>query len=106
MTVEQNTRLELSPATFAAKLPKPGKYEVQIAWTSNPNRATNVPVQVKHVQGEGNFLLNQRKEPNQDIGFHSLGVFLFETKAEVIISNQDTDGHVIIDAVRWVEVVE
>lgn len=95
-----------SSATFAAKLPKPGKYEVQIAWTSNPNRATNVPAQVKHAKGEGNFLLNQRKEPNQDIGFQRLGVFQFGTEAEVIISNQDTDGHVIIDAVRWVKVVQ
>ena len=95
-----------SIASFSAKLPKPGKYEVQIAWTSNPNRATNVPVLIKHDQGEGNFLLNQREDPNMDIGFHRLGEFSFGRKAEVIISNRGTDGHVIIDAVRWVKVVQ
>lgn len=93
-------------ATFSAELPKPGKYEVQIAWTSNPNRATNVPVLIKHDQGNENFLLNQREDPNMDIGFHRLGEFSFGRKAEVIISNKGTDGHVIIDAVRMVEVVE
>ena len=79
---------------------------MQIAWTSNPNRATNVPVLIKHDQGNENFLLNQREDPNMDIGFHRLGEFSFGRKAEVIISNKGTDGHVIIDAVRMVEVVE
>lgn len=95
-----------SKATFSTAIPKPGKYEVQIAWTSNPNRATNVPVQVIHAQGKDNFLLNQQKNPNLEIGFHRLGAFSFGHQAEVAISNQGTDGHVIIDAVRWVEVVE
>jgi len=95
-----------SSATFAAKLPKPGKYEVQIAWTSNPNRATNVPVLIKHAQGIERFVLNQREDPNLDIGFHRLGMFPCGRNAEVIISNKGTNGHVIIDAVRWVEVVE
>lgn len=93
-------------AIFSAMLPKPGKYEVQIAWTPNPNRATNVPVHIKHAQGNEHFLLNQQQDPDLEIGFHRLGEFSFGRTAEVSISNQGTDGHVIIDAVRWVEVME
>jgi hypothetical protein len=90
-------------ATFAAKIPQTGKYDVRISWTAHPNRASNVPVSIKHSKGRTNVTVNQKKKPNSDDFFQSLGTYHFDadTVAEVIVSNKDTDGHVIIDAVQW-----
>ncbi len=91
-------------ASFTASLPKAGKYEVRISYSANPNRATNVPVTIRHAQGESQVAVNQRNRPALDGLFHSLGVFEFQANrtASVVISNEGADGHVIIDAVQWI----
>ena len=89
-------------AVFTATLPAPGEYEVQVAWSPNANRATNVPVGVEHSGGVSGMTLNQRERPPLDAGFGPVGRFRFEKTGAVTISNLGTDGHVIIDAVRWV----
>ena len=38
-------------ATFVADLPKPGRYDVQIAYVPNENRATQIPVSVVTANG-------------------------------------------------------
>lgn len=86
-------------ATFTVKL-KPGKYEVRLAYPTNSNRATNVPVTVKHANGETTIKVNQRKKPKGESTF-SLGTFEFKETGVVIISNKDTDGFVIVDAVQF-----
>ncbi|MEM7012165.1 MAG: FAD-dependent oxidoreductase [Verrucomicrobiota bacterium] len=93
-------------ARFVAELPKPGRYEVQIAYTTNANRATNVPIVVEHAEGKETSTLDQQKPPNLEIGFHSIGEFEFGKEGAVVLSNQGTNGYVIADAVRWVEVKE
>jgi hypothetical protein len=95
-----------SQATFQAKLPSPGQYEVQIAYTTNSNRATNVSVTIEHRDGTAKLKVNQQKKPSLEIGFHSLGTFAFSKTGSVMISNEGTDGHVIADAVRWLSVAE
>ena len=92
-----------SIATFEAKL-KPGRYEVRLAYSHNGNRATNVPVVVHHAEGNRTILVNQKKVPPIDKLFVSLGEFTFsaDTPAVVTISNQETDGYVIIDAIQWI----
>ena len=89
-------------AVFAADLPAPGRYEVQVAWSPNANRATNVPVRVEHAEGVSATELNQRERPPVGGLFGPVGVFRFGGGGTVTISNAGTDGHVIIDAVRWV----
>lgn len=91
-----------SSAVFTATLPAPGKYEVQIAWSPNANRATNVPVTVEHADGKTDAKLNQQPKPAIDGLFGAIGTFRFEQTGTVILSNSDADGHVVIDAVRWV----
>jgi len=88
-------------AKFDAKLPTVGEYEVQVAYSINGNRATNVPVEITHADGVSNLKLNQREAPQVGGVFTSVGTFRFEKWGAVTISNQDTDGFVIIDAVRW-----
>lgn len=88
-------------AEFSATLPTPGEYDVQIAYSINGNRATNVPVKIAHADGEDGATVNQRKSPAVGGLFTSVGTFRFEKSGKVTISNKNVDGFVIIDAVRW-----
>ena len=92
-------------AVFKAKLPKTGEYEVRFAYTALKNRATNVPVTVKFSGGEKKIIINEQKPAPIDGLFLSLGKFKFTAgeEASVEVSNEGTKGHVIIDAVQWVE---
>lgn len=94
-----------SAAVFRTAL-KPGDYDVRIAFPRNNNRATNVPVTIRHAGGESETQLNQRTVDQVDNQWMSLGVFSFASTGEVRISNQGTDGHVIIDAVQWLPVAK
>ncbi len=85
---------------FRTRLPHPGEYEVRIAYTANANRATNVPITV-HGKDDHAMTINQRVAPRKTVPFLSLGTFVFGETAALTVSNQDTDGHVIIDAVQW-----
>ena len=90
-------------AYFETMLPKTGKYEVRVAYSPNGNRATNVPVTIRHAGGETVVKVNQQKEPPINGLFISVGTFEFSAKepAVVTISNKSADGYVIIDAVQW-----
>ncbi len=90
-------------AAFTATLPEAGKYEVQVAWTQNGNRATNVPVRIDHAGGSSEVRLNQREHPAFEKQFGSVGTYHFDGTGTVTITNAGTDGHVIIDAVRWLK---
>ncbi|MBQ3349320.1 MAG: FAD-dependent oxidoreductase [Thermoguttaceae bacterium] len=90
-------------ATFKTDLPKAGKYEVLVAYTINANRATNVPVTVKFAGGQKTVIVNQKQSPTRDNIFLPIGVYQFDKTAEVQISNEGTNGHVIVDAVQFVE---
>ncbi|MBY0523025.1 MAG: DUF1553 domain-containing protein [Gemmataceae bacterium] len=93
-------------ATFTAKLPKAGEYEVFISYTATKGRSTNTPVTIKSADGEKTVLVNQELAPKLDGLFHSVGKFRFAAgdAGSVTISNKDTTGYVIVDAVRWVPV--
>jgi hypothetical protein len=48
-------------------------------------------------------MINQRKDPPIEKRFISLGLFdlTAEESSEVHISNEGSDGYVVIDAVQW-----
>jgi len=87
-------------ATYKFALKQPGLYDVRIAYTANPNRATNVPITIEHAAGKSDVTLNERTAPDIDKTFRSVGTFSFRDDATVVISNADTDGYVVIDAVQ------
>jgi hypothetical protein len=92
-------------ATFTPKLPKAGEYEVFVSYTPADNRATNVPVTVKHAGGEATVTINQREAPKIDGLFRPVGRYRFEASGgAVTIANKGTDGYVIVDAVRFIPV--
>jgi hypothetical protein len=94
---------ELS-VTFKLPVPKPGAYDGRLTYTANPNRATNVPVVIRHAGGEAKATLDQKATPAIDKMLHSLGRHKFDKEAIVVISNAGTNGYVILDAVQLVPV--
>ena len=90
-------------AVFRPKLPRAGRYEVRVAYAANPNRATNVPVTIVGADGATSVTLNQRESPKEG-PFASLGTYGFAAgdRGSVVISNEDTDGYVIVDAVQFI----
>ena len=88
---------------FRPKIQTGGYYEVRLAYTAGGNRASNVPVTVVHQDGQAKVIVNQSQPPPIDGLFTSLGTFRFEAdnQSSVTISNEETDGHVIVDAVQF-----
>lgn len=93
-------------ARFTLTVPTDGRYEVRLAYTPNPNRATNVPVRVTHAAGVAELTVDQRKTPEIDRLLHPLGRFMLRQNAPVVIeiSNAGTNGHVIVDGVQLLPV--
>jgi len=91
-------------AAFHFDLKQPGSYDVRIAYTPNANRATNVPVTIQHADGTSAATFNERIAPEIDKIFHSLGKFKFSDHATITVSNSNTDGYVVIDAVQLLPV--
>ncbi len=89
-------------AKYTFELPKPGSYEVRVSWPPNPNRASNVPITIRFGSQQKNIRVSQ-KTSGAD-GLNSLGVYTFDHAAIVEISNKDTDGYVVADAVQCVPV--
>jgi len=101
-----NTGKGQKSARFQLKVPTDGRYEVRFAYTPNPNRATNIPVTIESADGPAMKTVNEREEPPIDHSFVSLGIFRFtaEQGAVVVVSNEKTNGYVIIDAVQLLPV--
>jgi hypothetical protein len=103
-----NTGNGKATARFSTKPPKTGRYQLRFGYTPNSNRASNVTVEVQHAGGSQTFTVNQKLPPPKDGLFLPLGVFDFQTgtPAVVTVSNRNTDGYVVVDAVQWVPVTQ
>jgi hypothetical protein len=93
-------------AKYRFDLKELGLYDVRVAYTPNPNRATNVPVTIQHADGSSQATLNERAAPEIDKMFQSVGKYKFGSQAVVAISNAGTNGYVVIDAVQLVPVAD
>jgi len=92
-------------AKFTTTIKTAGSYEIRLAYTALANRATEVPVTISGFK-EGSprtVKVNEREAPPIDHLWISLGTFEFEAgaTASVEISNEGTEGYVIVDAVQW-----
>jgi hypothetical protein len=105
---DQNSDKGAKTITFQPDLPRADRYEVRLAYTPGGNRASNVPVVILSADGEVSVKVDQRREPPLDGHFVSLGTFRFEANGQafVLISNEGTDGHVVVDAVQFLPVSE
>lgn len=92
-------------ATYIAPLPAAGTYRVNLLWPPYSNRATNAKVTVVAVGGTKHVRhVNQRDGSSG--GRTTLGEFDFGDVAEVEISNEGSDGHVIADAVQFLPIAD
>ncbi|MEZ6136501.1 MAG: FAD-dependent oxidoreductase [Pirellulaceae bacterium] len=100
-----NARDGRASAKFEATLPS-GRYEVRVSYAAHANRATNVPVTVRHSAGEVTLTMNQRREAPHEKLLFSLGEFEFTDAAPAVVelNNRETDGYVIVDAVQFLPV--
>ncbi|MCA9223590.1 MAG: DUF1549 domain-containing protein, partial [Planctomycetales bacterium] len=91
---------------YRPRVEKAGRYEVRVSFTIGTNRAAAAPITVWHADGETMMRVDQRKSPNVDGVFHSLGEFRFEPDgpASITIANDGAKGHVIADAVQLLPV--
>ena len=89
---------------FFTTLPETKSYEVLVAYGAGSNRATNVPVIIRHADGETTISIDQSKPALIHGCFISVGTFPFtkDQPASVTISTQGTTNHVIADAVSFV----
>ncbi len=87
--------------TFQPEVVPAGRYEVRLAYAPGGNRADKVPVHVFSADGENTVHVDMKKNPPIDGRYISLGEYRFEKggQAYVIVSNEDTKGHVCPDAV-------
>ena len=93
-------------AVFRLQIPKDGRYELRISYPASANRARNVPIEIIHATGTASVMVDQTRQPELDRLFQSVGVYDFTAgqAASVTISNQETQGHVVIDAVQLLPV--
>jgi len=91
-------------ARFETKLPKPGRYEVRLAYPPNRNRASQVAVEIEHATGKEARTINQQETPQIDGLSVTLGTFEFGATGAVTVTNRGADGYVAIDAVQWLPV--
>lgn len=98
-----NIRDGAAAARFETKLPKAGQYEVLVAYPPNANRSTTVAVEVHYSGGKKTVIVDQKKAPSTSEHFHSVGQFEFsaDEPAAVVITNHESNGYVVIDAVQW-----
>jgi hypothetical protein len=105
---DANTDKGKKSATFKVAVKAAGTYDVRLGYTTNANRATNVPVTVTGFDGGGpagkSVVVDEKKAPPIDMRFVSLGTFNFAAgaTATVKVETAGTDGFVVVDAVQLV----
>lgn len=93
----------LKTLTFVARVPEAGRYEVRVAWAPGVNRAKSVPVMISSADGDFPMKIDLSGTPPIEGRFMSLGQYRFETNGAnfVMISNEGTEGYVVVDAVQF-----
>ena len=82
--------------------PAAGEQELRLAYSSHSNRASNVPVTISVNGTLSELVINQKKQPSHEGLFYSLGTYNLRKDDRIIVtvSNQDTDGYVVVDALQ------
>ncbi len=86
---------------YTPTLPKAGFYEVDLHWTQNANRATNVPVDINYNGGTTTVTVNQQQNGGMWVPMGSFN-FVAGTAGNVLIRTTGANGYVIADAVRFI----
>ncbi len=95
-------------ATWTLTAPKSATFQLNLSYSPGNNRSNRVVVQVNVADQKHSVLVNQQQKPTIDGLFVPLRTLTLQQgeKLVVSISNRDTQGHVIVDAVQLVEVAK
>lgn len=98
---DDNTAKGTKSVRFTPTIPVSGDYDVFARWTSETNRASNVPIDIVSSAGTTTVSIDQRANGAQWV---PLGVHHFNagTAGSVLIRTTGTNGFVIADAVGFV----
>ena len=93
-------------ATFRFKVPKSGKYNLQMAYSAHETRASNVPVVITCGSREQKLTVDQTQPLPAGQFFQPIGTMELEAGLEITIRimTADTTGFVILDALQLVPV--
>ena len=93
-------------AVFPLEVAEQGRYELRLSYSPHPNRARQVPILIRHAAGEQRVEVDQQQVPPLQGTWVSLGVFPLEPgqPARIVVSNEGTEGYVVVDAVQVVPV--
>ena len=94
-------------AEFPFQVERNGLHEVRVSFLPAGNRAGEVKYVVNSVKGKEIVKLDQRMKSNGDNLWHSLGSYEFSAnkKYSIQVSNEDTEGFVIVDSARIIPLV-
>jgi len=89
--------------SFVPDLPAEGEYEVRFAYSSGRNRSSKTQLRITHARGQTSRQIDQKKPPEIDGRFVSLGKFYFEsgTQGWVTVARKSDAGVVVADAVQF-----
>lgn len=89
-------------ATFRFKVQKSGEYKLSMAYSAHPTRATDVPVIVTSGSVSKEFTVDQTQPLPGSQHFRFIGTVQLESDVETVItiSNRQTSGFVIVDALQ------
>lgn len=95
-----------SQAVFRYRAEKSGEYELSMAYSAHETRAKNVTVTVTSGIHEKRIMVDQTLPVPAGTLFRAVGKVQLEAGVEsmIMVSNSETDGFVIVDAVRLLPV--
>ena len=89
-----------STATFRFKATMPGKYDLRMAYSAHETRATKVPVTIESGGRKIEIKVDQTKPLPVGEAFRSIGTVELDGDSTITLTNQETDGFVILDALQ------
>lgn len=95
-------------ATFRFKAPRAGTYEVRMAYSAHETRASAVPVVIWSGGKETRLNADQKVKLADGQPFRSLGKVTLSAEGESVltVSNEGTEGFVILDALQLLPAAE
>ena len=93
-----------SIAIFRFKAPKPGKYDLRMAYSAHETRATKVPVTIESGGRKTELKVDQTQPLPEGEAFRSIGSVDLDGDTTITVRNADTEGFVILDALQLLPV--
>ena len=89
-------------AVYTLPIPEDGNYQISLLYQPGSNRASNVPVSVRHADGTADFRWNMRQGSNHGFAVN-IGTFRFTASGThtVTLGTTGANGRVIADSVAF-----